>query len=321
MNCNTAMKTLLLCSFAFLLAGCTFGGKPTPTSGPMEVGHYPAPPVGVVRPRVAVAPFHVTTDQGFVKELDLSDPAAEEMMNLMDATARFNLIEHLRFRQMLREQNLIDVLEPGEWARPAQLPGVNFVVIGRVLNLSATAVDPAAEFGMSRIQKWMGGGEDANHRVNVTVTCSVDVRLVDPATGSPRVDVPQTFRKTANAASFGIDLTNRDLNSLGLSRNDAQNIVRVVLDDELRQMLPQVDSMLQEQSVVRNVIPVTTAPANAAKIAAPSGSGAAASNLRRICPECGADVSIFDEFCPNCGAKLPRVAMPATSQPAKAGGR
>ena len=315
------MKTILLCSLAFLLTGCTFGGNPAPAPGPMEVGHYPAPPVGVARPRVAIAPFHVTTDQGFVKDIDLADLGADEMTKLMDATARFNLIEHVQFRQILREQNLIDVLEPGEWARPAQLPGVNFVVIGRVLNLSATAVDPAEKFGMSKIQKWMGAGEDANHRVNVTVSCNVDVRLVDPATGTPRVDVPQTFRKTAKAATFGIDLTNRDLNSLALNRNEAQNILRVVLDDELRQMLPQMDSMLQGQTIARNALPVTTAPANAPKTAAPSGSGTAASNLRRICPECGADVSIFDEFCPNCGAKLPRVAMPAASQPAKAGGR
>ena len=312
---------LLLSLLALLLTGCTFGGHPAPASGPMEVGHYPAPPVGVARPRVAIAPFHVTTDQGFAKDLELADIAAEEMMKLMDGTARFNLIEHVRFRQILRDQNLIDVLEPGEWARPVQLPGVHFIVIGRVLNLSATAVDPAAEFGMSKIQRWMGGGEDANHRVNVTVTCNVDVRLVDPATGSLRVDVPQTFRRTANAAAFGIDLTNRDLNALGLSRDEAQNVVRVVLDDELRQMLPQVDSMLQGQTIARSAVPVTTAPTNSAKTAAPSGSGAAASNLRRICPECGADVSIFDEFCPNCGAKLPRVATPAASQPAKSGNR
>ena len=85
------MKTLLLCSLAFLFAGCTFGGRSAPSSGPMEVGHYPAPPVGVVRPRVAIAPFHVTTDQGFVKDLELSDMGAEEMMKL--TVSEMNMME------------------------------------------------------------------------------------------------------------------------------------------------------------------------------------------------------------------------------------
>src|SRR5258708_282789 len=61
---ETLMRTqslLFLSLLALCISGCTFGPNPAPAPGPMEVGHYPAPPVGVPRPRVALAPFHVTT--------------------------------------------------------------------------------------------------------------------------------------------------------------------------------------------------------------------------------------------------------------------
>lgn len=313
--------TCILLSLIPLVAGCTFGGNSAPAHGPIEPGHYPPPPVGVLRPRVAVTPFHVTTDQGFTKTLDLSDAAADEMMKLLDGTARFNLIERVRLTQMLREQNLIDVLEPGEWSRPAALPGVSYLMIGRVLNLSVTADDPAAKFGMSKMKQWVGMGEDKNGRVNVTVTCNVDVRLVDPASGTPRVDVPRAFRKTASAAAWGLNLAaDRDLSALSIRQDEAQGLLRLILDDEIRQMLPQVDATLVADTTAAAASPARTAqspplPAQPAPISAHGGPQTMPALLRRICPECGADVSVYDEFCPNCGARLPRADHPAASQP------
>jgi curli biogenesis system outer membrane secretion channel CsgG len=314
------MKAALAIMFCLMtmLGGCMAGAKPSAQEAPMEIGHYPAPPVNLSRPRVAVAPFHVTIDRGFASEVDLSDIAADEMLKLMDATARFNLIERVRFGQILREQHLSDVLEPGEWAHPAPLAGVNYVVIGRVLSLSAVAADPAAGFGVSKMQQMVGMGDDRNHRVNVTVSCNVDLRLVDPATGSPRIDIPRVFRRTASAAAFGLDLGDRDLGNLALKQNESQGILRMILDEELRQMLPQIDGMLQSQANAPP--PQSAANAGSSEESASAAKPAAAPTttspaLRRICPECGADVSIYDEFCPNCKARLPHVGGPFT-QPA-----
>ncbi|HEX4795927.1 MAG TPA: zinc-ribbon domain-containing protein [Humisphaera sp.] len=309
----------MLLLLPLLDSGCIIASNPPPKEGPQEVGHYPAPPVGVPRPRVAVAPFYVTLDKGFAKGVDLADASADEMLKLLDGTARFNLIERIRLAQMLREQNLLDVLEPGEWTHPAKLPGVSYVVIGRILNLSAAADDPAATFGMSKIQQTMGMGKDKNHRVTISVTANVDIRFVDPATGAPRIDLPRSYQRTADAATMGIDATDKDISpgaQLALNQNEAQTLVRTLLDEEIRLMLPQVDTLLQAQAAVPASLPATvppmgqpigTAPANAPK------SGTIAE--RRICPECGADVSIYDEFCPNCGARLPRIFRAPTSQP------
>jgi len=318
-NIGRSVATAMLILLPLLNVGCIIGSNPPPKEGPQEVGHYPAPPVGVPRPRVAVAPFYVTLDKGFTKGVDLADPAADEMLKLLDGTARFNLIERTRLGQMLREQNILDALEPGEWTHPAKLPGVSYVIIGRILNLSAAADDPAATFGMSKIQQTVGMGKDKNHRVMITVTANVDIRFVDPATGAPRIDLPRSYQRTVDAATMGIDVNDKDVSpgtQLALNQNEAQSIVRTLLDEEIRLMLPQVDTLLQAQAAAPPSLPQTVPPMSQpvgvlpANVPRPGNSAVE----RRICPECGADVSIYDEFCPNCGAKLPRI-FKATTQP------
>jgi zinc-ribbon domain len=129
----------------------------------------------------------------------------------------------------------------------------------------------------------------------------VNLRLVEPATGTAMSQVAREFRRKANAATFGIDVSQRNLASLDLGRDQAAGLLRLALDDAVRQMLPQVDLALQKDQ---------TAPPPGGYDSTPVAQGTGnrpatrPAGLRRICPECGADVSAYDEFCPNCGAKL-----------------
>jgi curli biogenesis system outer membrane secretion channel CsgG len=289
-------------AICLLAAGCALvSSEGRPRGAVQDIGHYSAPPPDAARPRVAVPALRVTTGEGFAKSLDLGTIASDESTKLLTETGRFNLVEGSRLGQLLDDGQLSQVIAPGELLRPVRIPGVRYVLVGRVLNLSVHAEDPAEGFGVAKMRTWAGMDQNVNKRAALTVAASVNLRLVDPASGVAMAEVAREFRQTATAATFGIDLAQRNLASLELGRDQAAGLLRLALDDAVRQMLPQVDQLAQNDPSAPpaggHEPPPMVQVTGSHPTTRPAG-------LRRICQECGADISGYDEFCPNCGAKL-----------------
>src|SRR5438309_2030394 len=126
-----------LLMFIGALAGCAHTSetaqRDTMTA---DVGRYSSPPAGVNKPRVGVPPFKVTTAGGFGGGgADLNDLAADQMNTLLYKTGRFDVIERTQLQKLLDEQNMEGIVKPGELARPGQVRGVDYLLLGRVTNL------------------------------------------------------------------------------------------------------------------------------------------------------------------------------------------
>src|SRR5687767_5316931 len=117
-----------------------------------NVGRYDAPPSGVAKPRVGVPPFNVKTGQGFSGGNDLNDLAADQMTTLLDASERFAVIVRSQLTKLLDEQNLEGIVVPGEMAKPANVRGVDYLLLGKVTNLRAKKEEKRSEEHTSELQ-------------------------------------------------------------------------------------------------------------------------------------------------------------------------
>ncbi len=130
-------KAMLLLGVIGWFTGCasTSESAGADTKLVANVGSYPPGPSGVTKPRVGVPPFKVTTGGGLSGGKDLNDLAADQMNTLLYKTRRFDVIERTQLKKLLDEQNLEGIVKPGELAKPAQVRGVDYLLLGNVTNL------------------------------------------------------------------------------------------------------------------------------------------------------------------------------------------
>jgi curli biogenesis system outer membrane secretion channel CsgG len=282
-----------------------------------HVGKYDPPPKGAPQPRVAVWPFNVTTGQGFTAGKDLNDLAADQMTTLLDQSDRFAVIERAQLGVLLKEQNLEGIVKPGEMARPAQIRGVDYLLIGKVTNLRVKQENKSRGFGLAQIggNFFNAGGADVKKKdVVITSECGVDIRLVDPTTGElvPGTANFSEYKKTDSAGAFGIDILGASAEAdadIKISEDDKGKILRLALDDALRKTLPKFDRILASGKLkvsgngAASVTPAT--PAAAVVTPAVETPANSAVTAKKFCPECGKEVAVGAKFCPTDGTKLP----------------
>jgi len=299
---------MLLLGVVGWMAGCASTGESAGADTKLvaNVGNYPPGPSGVNKPRVGVPPFKVTTGGGFSGGKDLNDLAADQMNTLLYKTRRFDVIERTQLKKLLDEQNLEGIVKPGELAKPAQVRGVDFLLIGNVTNLRVKHENTRKGANVAGVGGVFSGfGFDKKETV-ITTECGVDIRLVDPTSGKIMVAENSEFKRTDTAGAMGVSIlgghAEGDAN-VSMSEDDKGKILRLALDDALRKSLPDIDAFLQEQgrggSSPRSSTPaegntnVNTGPA--------TGQPAAA---KKFCPNCGHEVAPGAKFCPSCGKPI-----------------
>jgi curli biogenesis system outer membrane secretion channel CsgG len=307
-------------ALAGLTTGCTSGGETAQADVlTANVGKYDPPPKNAVKPRVGVPPFNVSTGQGFTAGKDLNDMAADQMTTLLDQSDRFQVVERAQLQQLVKEQNLEGIVVPGEMAKPAQVKGVDYLLLGKVTNLRVKKEDKSTGFGLAKVTGFFNaGGADVKKKDTIITTeCGVDIRLVDPTTGQILRGCSNfsEYKKTDSAGAMGVDILGASANAdanIDLSEDDKGKILRLALDDALRKTLPKFDKALASGGVktmgAAEVPTLPPAPANSAVPAAaqpvesPKTGTVAA---KKFCPECGKEVAAGTKFCPSCGAKMP----------------
>lgn len=212
-----------------------------------NVGVYSAPPAGIERPRVGVPRFMVTGEGGGAS---LDELAADQLTTLAFQSDRFDVIERAQLEQLLDEQDLEGIVKAGEIAQPAQVRGVDYLFLGKVTNLRVKAEKSSGGFGLAKIAGFGGGVGGFDYRrkdSKITAECGVDLRLVDPETGSLMAAHFGEFKRTDTIGAFGVEVLGFNAESdadLQVDEDNRGKILRLALDDALRKMLPRIDREL-----------------------------------------------------------------------------
>ncbi|HYO09491.1 MAG TPA: CsgG/HfaB family protein, partial [Tepidisphaeraceae bacterium] len=219
-----------------------------------HVGRYDAAPSGAPKPRVGVPPFNVKTGQGFSGGNDLNDLAADQMTTLLDASERFSVIERAQMTKLIDEQNLEGIVTPGEMAKPAQVRGVDYLLLGKVTNLRVKKEDKSRGFGLGQVGGLINvGAADVKKKdIVITTEAGVDIRLVDPTTGEVLLSNFSEYKKTDSAGAFGLDILGASAEAdanISIDEDDKGKILRLALDDALRKSIPKLDKFLKSGKV------------------------------------------------------------------------
>ena len=217
-----------------------------------NVGNYGPAPTGVERPRVGVPGFK-TTGKGSSAALD--DIAADQLTTLVVNSNRFSVIERASLSQLLDEQNLGGVVKEGELARTGEIRGVDYLLLGKVTDLRVQAEKSGSSFGFARIpiigtDNSLGAFDFKKKDSTIKATCGVDLRLVDPSSGEIWLARSSTFERVNTIGAFGVQVlgVNADADaSLQLTEDNKGAILRLALDDTLKQLMPDIDARLRQQ--------------------------------------------------------------------------
>lgn len=245
-----AAAALLLLGLSACSSTSETGSRDTLTK---DVGVYPPGPSGVNHPRVGVPQFTVQ-GSGIFQQNDQTDGlAADQLTTLLDQTGRFRVIERAQLQQLINEQNLEGVVKSNEMAKQGQVRGVDYLVLGKVTDMSCRVSTTSNGFGVAQITggAFNAGGFDLkNSNTKVVTECGVDIRFVDPSTGELMCSNFSEYSRTDSAGSMGIDILGASADSnanVQLSEDDKGKVLRLALDDALRKSLPKIDNFLRNQ--------------------------------------------------------------------------
>ena len=244
---TTLTRTTL--AFSLLLAGCaSMSEKAGRDELTAQVGIYPPPGPGTQTIRIAIPAFAVTPSV----EKKVAPLAADQLATLALNTQRFEVIERAQLEALLAEQSLEGIVTGNELARPAQVRGVEWLLLGKVTNLRVKSEQSNTGVGLGSIPVTLPGGvrggfdwRDKNSTIKVE--CGVDLRLVDPTTGAVAAAEFGEYTRTDSIRALGVQVlggsAGTDAN-LQVDEDSKGKILRLALDDGLRKMLPQVDRVL-----------------------------------------------------------------------------
>jgi len=213
-----------------------------------HVGTYPPAPAGAFRPRVGIPQFKVSSSESTG---DTGAVAADQLTTLAVMSNRFDVIERAQLEQLLAEQNLGGVVKEGEVAKPAQIRGVNYLILGKITNFRVKAEKAKGGFNLGSLGGHFGAFDYQNSKSTVTVECGVDLRLVDPESGTTAAAHFGEYKRTDSLSSMGIGVLgyrNENDATLKLDKDNEGKVLRLALDEALRKMLPQIDSHLMARA-------------------------------------------------------------------------
>lgn len=234
--------------------GCaTTGESAEADSLTAHVGMYPPPPPSLQMVRVGVPPFQDVRkgQKARASMQNLGAIAADQLTTLAVNTGRFDVIERAQLEQLLKEQGLEGIVDPREMARAGKVRGVDYLILGKVTNFRVQAAKSRTGLGIAQLGLGKLGGVGAfdlkKSNSRITVECGVDLRLVDPSTGSTLAAQFGEYKKTNTLSAFGIQILGINATADGQLRVDEDNqgkILRLALDHALRRMLPMIDRRL-----------------------------------------------------------------------------
>jgi hypothetical protein len=296
-----ARQLLMLAMVLIASGGCTtLHEAPAGEQFSAIPGRYPPAPVGAPKPRVGVPAPQVQVITG-ADEVDRTiEDAAKQLFWLADHSERFDLVDRVRLAEMISRQGRSGMLRPGALVRQANIDGIDYLLLCSVSNLSVAGAPPPDKASVAGVENML---HIAKPKPKITVGCRVELRLVDPASGTSSAAVEDDYARTGSPEGLGLSFATPEA-ATGQLRLDDEQIGRVLclaIDDAMRKILPDIDDAFAQFH------PPPTLATSGPSATQPTSSGATtAPALAKIrCPACGFECSPYDEFCPNCGTRLP----------------
>ena len=282
-----------------VLAGCGTSSSETVTRDKQpEVANYPPPPAGATtRLRAGVIEF---TDKSGA---NVAAAAGEQLETLAVSSSRFNLIDRMAMKSLIKEQNLEGIVDPAELAKSGKIRGIDYMFIGSVTNFALKTEKTSNQGGVA--DRFLPGGGllkiDTSKTV-ITTDIGVDIKLVNTTTGEIVSKQFGEVKKEMSASAWGV----RVLTIGGDARNNVQvdkdsqgKLMRIAVDEALRKMLPDIDDKISHPAAA--VCPkCKTEYAPGSNFCTKCGTGAEAVK----CSKCATPLELNAKFCGKCGTKV-----------------
>ncbi len=265
------IRTCSILAFALALAGCGTTTSETVSRDKMpDVGNYPPPPAGATtRLRAGVVEFEDKTGQKGV-----GDAAGEQLETLAVGSRRFNLIDRMAMKSLIKEQSLEGIVDPSELARSGKIRGVDYLFIGSVTNFRLMSQKTQTAGGiLDKLSPRFSPLDIDTSKTVITTDIGVDIKLVNATTGEIVSKQFGEVKKEQTAGAWGVrvlGIGGDAKNNVQIDRDSQGKLMRYAVDEALRKMLPDIDD----------------------KISQPAA---------RVCPKCKVEFAAGGNFCTKCG--------------------
>ncbi|MBI3856683.1 MAG: zinc ribbon domain-containing protein [Planctomycetes bacterium] len=294
------MNRIVTALSLIILAGCGTSTSETVTRDKMpDVGNYPPPPAGATtRLRAGIVEFTDKTHQQGV-----ADAAGEQLETLAVSSKRFNLIDRMAMKTLIKEQSLEGIVDPSELAKSGKIRGVDYMFIGAVTNFRLMTEKTANQGGMfDRIVPGAAPLKIDTSKTIITTDIGVDIKLVNTTTGEIVTKQFGEVKKQLSASAWGVrvlGIGGDAKNNVQVDRDSQGKLMRYAVDEALRKMLPDIDDKISHPAA--QVCPkCKTEFAPGSSFCTKCGTGAEATK----CAKCGTALELNAKFCGKCGTKV-----------------
>jgi curli biogenesis system outer membrane secretion channel CsgG len=295
-------RILSALGFALLLAGCGTSTSETVSRDKMpDVGNYPPPPAGATtRLRAGVVEFQ---DKTGVK--GVGDAAGEQLETLAVSSKRFNLIDRMAMKTLIKEQSLEGIVDPAELAKSGKIRGVDYLFIGAVTNFRLMTQKTSTGGGiLDRAIPRVAPLDIDTSKTVITTDIGVDIKLVNATTGEIVSKQFGEVKKEQSASAWGVrvlGIGGDAKNNVQVDRDSQGKLMRYAVDEALRKMLPDVDDKISHPAA--QVCPkCKTEFAAGSSFCTKCGTGAEATKCAKA--DCKAPLELNAKFCGKCGTKV-----------------
>ncbi len=244
------LGTILALATLLFVAGCTTSSESAQADDlAAHVGQYAPPPARLQLKRAGVPRFlDASPKQKALQSVEnLGALAADQATTLLVNSYRFDVIERAQLDQLLDEQGLEGIVNPNELAQPGRVSGVDYLLIGKITNYRVKIEESRSGFSLGTIVGSIGLGDIKSDTTEITVDCGIDLRVVNPTTGSVIAADFGEYKKTDTLNAMGISVLGANATadgSLELDEDNQGKILRLAIDHCLRKMMPKLDRAL-----------------------------------------------------------------------------
>jgi len=284
---------------AIVLAGCGTSTSETVSRDRMpEVANYPPPPAGsTTRLRAGVVEF---TDKTGAR---VAESAGEQLETLAVSSRRFNLIDRMGMKNLIKEQGLEGIVDPSEIAKSGKIRGIDYMFIGVVTNFRLMTQQTSMAGGVAdRILGAAAPFKIDTKKTIMTTDIGVDIKLVNTTTGEIVSKQFGEVKKEQSVSAWGVrvlSIGGDAKNNVQIDKDSQGKLMRIAVDEALRKMLPDIDDKISHPAAA--VCPkCKTEFAPGSSFCTKCGTGAEATK----CGKCSAGLELNAKFCGKCGTPV-----------------
>lgn len=245
------VQWILTIAIVALAVGCASTSTEWGSGEVAGVGSYPPPGPGFEKKRMAVLHFEDKTGGGKKR----ADAASDQMTTLWVKTLRFRMVERERMQDLLKEQQLVGVVNPEQLVQAGKILGVELLCYGSITDFEIKKTNTESGGGILRGVGGIVGAPEIGvldidfRKAQLDFHIGVDVRIVDATTGEILFAESADMRRTETASGMGLSLAGLNVSSNGqieISNENQGRLLRLSLDTVVKKLLPTIDAQYEK---------------------------------------------------------------------------